>query len=272
MTGSLLSLAANKEGEQDVYLTGNQSISFFRNVYKKYTNFSKEIVKLYFTESEIKLGHNHYCNISRKGSLLSKLYLYVELPELQSVDNNESWKGYISGVGYTLIKSVTLKIGGMEIDKIDSNLFDIFNEMYDQDADPLVGKFNSDITLQNNSSKQRLYIPLHFWFTKNEGLSLPVEALRYHEIEVIVEFRKLTEIIKSNVSNLFFNINMTSYLIGNFIHLDDNEKKYFTKNKHEYLIEQTQILPEYDITTSSSNVKVPLELKASYKGDILGNL
>ena len=52
MTGSLLSLAANKEGEQDVYLIGNPNTSFFRNVYKKYTNFSKEI-EIIFTESEI---------------------------------------------------------------------------------------------------------------------------------------------------------------------------------------------------------------------------
>ena len=236
MTGSLLYLAANK-GEEDVNLTGNPEMSYFKNVHRKYSNFSKETIKLYFTESEIKMGHTHYCSIQRKGSLLSNLYLYVELPTLTSVDNNESWKGYINGVGYSIIKSATLKIGGMEIDKFDSQYLDIYNELYDPNTDSLVGKFNSDITLQENSSKQNLYIPLPFWFTKDPGLALPLEALKFHEIEVIIEFRKLSEIVKSNIVNLnLSNTTIKSHLIGKFIHLDSDEKKKFVKSEHKYLI------------------------------------
>ncbi len=268
MTGSLLYLAANK-GEEDVNLTGNPEMSYFKNVHRKYSNFSKETIKLYFTESEIKMGHTHYCSIQRKGSLLSNLYLYVELPTLTSVDNNESWKGYINGVGYSIIKSATLKIGGMEIDKFDSQYLDIYNELYDPNTDSLVGKFNSDITLQENSSKQNLYIPLPFWFTKDPGLALPLEALKFHEIEVIIEFRKLSEIVKSNIVNLnLSNTTIKSYLIGKFIHLDSDEKKKFVKSEHKYLIEQTQILAESDVNTNTSNVRVPLEFKHPVK-DIL---
>ena len=77
MTGSLLYLAANKDGDQDVHITGNPDMSYFKNVHRKYSNFSKETVKLYFTESEIKMGHIHYCSIQRKGSLLSKfIFIY----------------------------------------------------------------------------------------------------------------------------------------------------------------------------------------------------
>ena len=31
---------------QDLYLTNNPSISFYKTVYKKYTNFSMELIKL----------------------------------------------------------------------------------------------------------------------------------------------------------------------------------------------------------------------------------
>tara|TARA_B100000401_G_scaffold426756_1_gene357676 strand:+ start:1053 stop:2285 length:1233 start_codon:yes stop_codon:yes gene_type:complete len=266
MTGSLLYLAANKESIENISLTGNPEMSYFRNVHKKHSNFSKETIKLYFTESEIKMGHKHYCSIPRKGSLLSKLYLYIELPDLISVDNNESWKGYINGVGYSIIKSATLKIGGMEIDKYDSQYFDLYNELYDPNTDSLVGKFNSDITLQENSSKQNLYIPLPFWFTKNSELSLPLEALKYHDIEVIIEFRKITEIVKSNIQNLnLANTTIKSHLIGKFIHLDSDEKRKISKKEIEYVIEQTQILAEADVNTNTSNVRVPLEFKHPVK-------
>ena len=82
MTGSLLTLAANKTGELDKNITGNPSITFFKNVYKQHTNFAKEIIKIYFSESNVKLGSTHNCKIPHKGTLLSKLYLYVELPSL----------------------------------------------------------------------------------------------------------------------------------------------------------------------------------------------
>lgn len=266
MTGSLLTLAANKTGELDKYITGTPSITYFKNVYKQHTNFAKEIIKIYFSDSEVKLGGTHICKIPRKGTLLSKLYLYVELPDLVTTNSNESWKGYVNSVGFSLIKSISIKIGGMKIDTIDGHLLDIYNELYNQNSDCLVGKFNSDLTLQNNSKGMKLYIPLNFWFSKNEGLALPLEALEYHEVEVEVEYRKMNELIKCNISNITLSdTTISSYLIGTFIHLDDKEKEYFGKKEHNYLIEQNQILPDFDITTSVNNVKVPLDFQHPVK-------
>ena len=72
-------------------------------------------------------------------------------------------------------------------------LLDIYNEIYNQESDSLVGKFNSDIK-EEKVLKQRLYITREFWFTKNEGLSLPLDALQKDEIETLwVEFRKLMQ-------------------------------------------------------------------------------
>ncbi len=34
--------------------------------------------------------------------LLSNLYLYIELPELVSANNTESWAGYVNGIGFSL--------------------------------------------------------------------------------------------------------------------------------------------------------------------------
>ena len=74
MTGGLLQLAF--KGPQDVYLTGNPQMTFFKSVYKQHSNFTKDTQILQF-ENDIKLGTNHYCVIKRYGDLLSNLYLYI---------------------------------------------------------------------------------------------------------------------------------------------------------------------------------------------------
>ena len=45
--------------------------------------------------------------------------------------------------------------------------------------------------IENNTS-QKLYIPLPFWFSKNSGSSLPIIALRNHEIKIKIKFRNLS--------------------------------------------------------------------------------
>ncbi len=263
MTGGLLQLAF--KGPQDLYLTGNPQMTYFKSIYKKYSNYSKDTQILQF-ETDIKLGTNHNCVIKRYGDLLSNVYLYIELPQITSSTNTEAWKGYINGVGYSIIKSVSLEIGGTIIDKLDYNWLDIYNELYDQKSDNLVGKFNTDITLQENNYAQKLYIPLKFWFCKNPGLSIPLIALQYNEIKINVEFRNWNEIIKSNISNYTIsNPIIKSHIIADFIHLDKAEKKYFSSTEHEYLIEQLQILSEFDINNNTSNIKIPLDFNHPIK-------
>ena len=121
MTAGLLQL--NFIGPQDKYLTGNPQMTYFKSVFKSHSNFAKDTQKLQF-ENAVQLGSTHTCVISRIGDLLSDLYLYVELPELVSSDNNENWAGYTNGVGLSIIKSVSLQIGGQTIDTLDSNWLD----------------------------------------------------------------------------------------------------------------------------------------------------
>ena len=105
MTAGLLQL--NFIGPQDKYLTGNPQMTYFKNVFKSHSNFAKELKILQF-DSSVKLGSVHSCTIKDYGDLLSDLYLYIELPQLVSSNNNENWAGYVNGVGYSIIKSVSL--------------------------------------------------------------------------------------------------------------------------------------------------------------------
>ena len=78
------------------------------------------------------------------------------------------------------------------------------------------------------TSTHELYIPLQFWFCRNPGLALPLIALQYHEVKVI-----LNTTSKTNLANT------TSDLYADYIYLDTDERKRFAQVSHEYLIEQS---------------------------------
>ena len=56
MGGGLLQLVAY--GAQDVYLTGNPQITFFKTIYKRHTNFSHESVQQIF-DGVCNFGFSH---------------------------------------------------------------------------------------------------------------------------------------------------------------------------------------------------------------------
>jgi len=263
MTAGALQL--NFIGPQDKHLTGNPQMTYFKSVYKKYSNFAKDTKKISF-ENKVQFGSEHICVIPYDGDLLSDIYLNIELSELISSNNNENWAGYINGLGYSIIESAEIQIGGLTIDKLDSNWLDIYNELFDQRSDTLIGKFNTDVTLQENNTAQKLYIPLPFWFSKNSGSSLPIIALRNHEIKIKIKFRNLNEIIKSDISTYSPNTPIiNANILANFIHLDTEEQTYFTSNPHEYLIEQLQTLSDTSIISTTNIKKIPLEFSHPIK-------
>ena len=67
-------------GAQDVYLTGNPQITFFKVVYRRHTNFSKECIEQQFngnipTTSEGSVT----CTLARNGDLVQEIYLKATL-------------------------------------------------------------------------------------------------------------------------------------------------------------------------------------------------
>ena len=265
MTGGLLQLVANNDGNFNKVVLGNPKISNFKNVIKKTTNFSVDTKILQF-ETEVQLGKENICKILNHGMLLSKVFLYIELSELKSKNNNELWKGYVNGIGYSIIKNISFEIGGILIDKMDGHFLDIYSELYDIKTDELVNKYYTDLSIENNNTKQSLYIPIPFWFCNDYGNIIPLEAIQNQELKIIIEFRSLNEIIKSNISNLIVeDFEIKSYILADYINVDKDIQNYFRLQKHIYLIEQTQIIPDHIITTSSLSTHLDLEFSLFIK-------
>ena len=64
-------------GAQDVYLSGNPQITFFKYVYKRHTNFSIEPIEQVFN-GNVDFGKKAAVSISRHGDLISKIFLKLK--------------------------------------------------------------------------------------------------------------------------------------------------------------------------------------------------
>ena len=264
--GGLLQLVAR--GKQDVFLTGNPQITWFKMVYRRYTNFAIESMPMYF-DGDPDFGKRISCLVPRRGDLLGPIFLEVTLPRL-ILSTNKSVASYVNAVGHALIQEISIEIGEQESDKQTGEWMEIWSNLtttvetrfgfYD-----MIGKVDGYIppTLYG---PLKLYIPLRFWFCKNPGLFLPLLALQYHPIRINVTLRPLQQMFYSDA--LIANCDTTTVdpvkiidmqLWGDYVHLDVEERRRFVANSHEYLIEQVQYSPSVGLISSATSFPVRLE-------------
>ena len=228
MPNGLMQLVAY--GAQDLYLTGNPKMTYFKFVYRRHTNFAMEYINLEF-ETKPPLGLNNKfqgkVKIDRHADLIYDCYLSVDFPEI--------YAEYISGfkwikyLGYNLINYVTLTINGVEIDKQYGDWLIIWNELILSDVKKrnLYNMINADERIYNSAKtewvpstttitgdtlnsdkkcllykKKRLYVPLLFWFCTNPGLALPLISLQYSEVYINFEFNELNNLFTLSQYNL----------------------------------------------------------------------
>ncbi len=275
MSGGLMQLVAY--GAQDIYLTGNAQITFFKVVYRRHTNFSIESIEQTFN-GFVDFGRKLTVTVSRNGDLIHKMFLRVVLPALKQDQNGSDWQGYVNSVGNALIKSVEIEIGGQVVDKHYSEWLEIYGELTQSDAEyrgykRLIGKYATNVSLETNALEEKtLYIPIQFWFCRNPGLALPLIALQYHEVKLNFEFRGIKELTRSNVqiSNpLDIDGNTPSIrsasLWVDYIYLDTDERRRFAQVSHEYLIEQVQFNEPEGIDNRSTTINSALQLNHPVK-------
>lgn len=220
-------------GAQDVFLTGNPQISFFKVVYRRHTNFAMESIEQTFNGNP-ELGNRVTCTISRNGDLITNMWLEVDF------EDNFSTSQPVNSLGHSLIEYITLEIGGQQIDKHYGEWLEIWSELTMPEEKrngfkEMIGRRDAGVTYSPESKK--LYIPLQFFFCRNPGLALPLIALQYHEVKVNIKFRSASELSRGT-ENVKFNTNPRLYV--DYIYLDTEERRRFAQSQHEYLIEQLQ--------------------------------
>jgi hypothetical protein len=228
MGGGLMQLVAY--GAQDVYLTGNPQITFWKVTYRRYTNFAIESIEQTFN-GQADFGRRVQCVISRNGDLAYRTYLQVTLPEINQSMGNTSYNSsstnhgvyarWLDFPGEQLVAQVEVEIGGQRIDRQYGDWMHIWNQLTmtaeqqrgyfkmignttqltfitDPSFSAVDGPCDSTAPRQvcaprNALPETTLYVPLQFWFCSNPGLALPLIALQYHEVKINLDIRPIDE-------------------------------------------------------------------------------
>jgi hypothetical protein len=291
--GGLMQLVAY--GAQDIYLTGNPQITFFKVVYRRHTNFAMEAIEQTFNGTA-NFGKRVTCTISRNGDLIHRIYLQATLPQvaLQASDGSGAQFRWLNYVGHNLIDSVELEIGGQRIDKHYSDWLHVWNELTQEPGKQsgyaeMVGNVPELVNLlvqggegcdnyctggepgassevRNCAPEYTLYIPLQFWFCRNPGLALPLIALQYHEVKINLEMSDVKWLCWDNVTGTATNHAIqtrvassglvSASLYVDYIYLDTDERRRFAQVSHEYLIEQLQYTGAESVTSSNNKIKL----------------
>jgi len=211
-------------GAQDVYLTGNPQITFWKVTYRRHTNFAMESIEQTFN-GQADFGRRVTCTISRNGDLAYRTYLQVTLPEInqQMANNNQTdvYARWLDFPGEQLISQVEVEIGGQRIDRQYGDWMHIWNQLtlsaeQERGYNQMIGNttqltfitdpsFNDvDGPCESSAPRQvcaprnalpetTLYVPFQFWYCRNPGLALPLIALQYHEVKINLDIRPTDE-------------------------------------------------------------------------------
>ena len=273
MGGGLMQLVAY--GAQDIYLTGQPQITFFKSVYRRHTNFSIESI-LQTINGTSSPGSRVSVTISRNGDLLKNLWVQY--------NPNSFITGAVlypaADFGHALFDQLELEIGGQLIDRQYGKWLTIWRDLSEVNpigsqgciqalgAEPDVhddqvdasgvfvtpstryqrmaythrGRIPAGTSVANlTGAPTEAYVPMKFWFCKNPGLAVPLIALQYHEVKFNITFAAAAKIAAVASGTAVYAGYSTVQVYADYVYLDTTERRQFAQNAHEYLIDQLQV-------------------------------
>ena len=270
-------------GAQDVYISGNPQITFWKILYKRHTNFAMESIEVTFN-GQADFNRSVQAVINRNADLMYKTYVQVVLPQVDLSTQPTKTARWVHYVGHALIGQVDLEIGGQRIDRQYGDWMQIWTQLSTEAGsvralDYMIGN-TDDLALMKdatgvalgtpcsgtgapNSCRQQaglpaktLYIPLQFWFCRNPGVAIPLIALQYHEVRVLVQFNSLQNCCYGGANSTAPGSLLGASLFVDYCYLDTEERRRFAQQSHEYLIEQVQFTGAESITSSSNKIQL----------------
>jgi hypothetical protein len=271
MGGGLMQLVAY--GSEDIYLTGQPQITYFKAVYRRHTNFAIESIEQTISGS-IGFTNSVSVTIARNADLVKKIWIQYSPSNMLSGASNGDAVG--ANIGHSFIRTVDVLIGGQLIDRHYGKWLTIYSYLTDCNKDGTQGPIDDNCygpgeqppamggdsdyntyairptkyqrmtyTHKGNKNIQDTsgapmyaYVPLQFWFCRNPGLAVPIIALQYHTLALNIEFENYAGICNGTATGLEFN----GFSIWcDYVYLDTTERRQFAQNAHEYLIEQVQL-------------------------------
>lgn len=332
MPGGLIQLV--NKGAQDQLITGSPSFTHFKSMYKRHTEFAMEHFILNFRGVNLDLQQQQpkilRAKVDRNAQLLHDCYIHLNIPNIYSpvVQQNtpqQSALGYefqwIPNLGYNMIRNVSLLINGTAvvthtgewlklysylthdsnkrkvIDRMVGNTIELTNPAY------AYGKFNqyphSISTLNTDANPsilgRELIIPLHFWFCEDIGSALPLVALQYSEVEIVIELRNIYELFtvidttktsptykqriradptrpehsmdkflsppdwKGNpINTSLVSWSLLPFIQANYIFVSDTEMAHLAKGDNTFMIKQLRPVSRLNISGPANDIELTM--------------
>ena len=233
MGGSKLQLYS--KGIENSYLTKNPEMTYFKKIYKRYSNFAMQSIDLHFE----KMDSLHFDNpttiklkFGKNGDLIHKVFLELTIPAICNTPELKiSWA---DNIGEIIIKEARIYIGGELIEKFDTEFLHIHNTLSETQEENKMrknmanvinktGVYRAEGSSIGNSNKNkffniegktylnynyntvpsfienRIIIPLPFWFHRDIGCALPIQNLIYHDVMLEIDIRPIKELINYSV-------------------------------------------------------------------------
>ena len=218
---------------QNIYLNGNPSKTFFKTTYKKYTNFGLQKFRLDFNglrSLRMTESSKFTFRMKRYAELLMDTYLVVNLPTIWSPiyppqNCDSTWVPYefkwIDNLGTQLIEEIEINVGGQTLNRYSGGyLLAMIQRDFNQTKKKLYDNMTGNIPEINDPANsgsrvnvypssyytsnpvgpepsirsRKLYIPINFWFTLAAKMAFPLVALQYNELEISITLRPVQDL------------------------------------------------------------------------------
>jgi hypothetical protein len=273
-------------GKENIYLSAQPEITFFKMAYKRHTNYSIEPTPQYFKTTP-DFGRRCTVNIGKNADLLGMSYLYVELPPIQmenfsNSSSNVKQFAWVEKIGLALINFVEVEIGGTIIDRHYGDWLNIWYEMtvsmgLKKSYDQMIGNIPELTSWSQTKPSRILYVPFSFWFCQDTGLTIPLIALAHNDIKIHVEFNDIDLCYKLSPSYFitvtnnycvyqpgekFYQIYQNNKVIGEFIYFDSiNQRIYYNPIKGKFSVPTETNDPKYKLIGEKSKFEVYIKPK-----------
>lgn len=258
-------------GPQNLFITENPQITFFKAVYKRHTNFAIDTIQEFF-DGTMDFGNRIKCKLGKNGDLLGRMGMYIRLSDLNKCTRRQDCHqknnclctcykcliekkeeplvyGWTNAIGHVLLEWIEMYIGGQLIDRHYGEWLEIWAELA-QTAEKRLGYYEMigkkdplSYTVDSFTGDMELYVPFAFWFCRNIGLAIPVLCLYYHDIEFVVKLRDFNQCWVCNKCDppLPPKAKIEACILAEYIYLSLEERHKFYTESHLYLIEQVQL-------------------------------
>jgi len=234
MSGGLLNLIAI--GNNNVFLTGNPTKTFFKVVYSKFTNFGLQKFRIDYEGSrELRSTSpsQFTFKIPRNADLLMDTYLSIFIPDIWSPvyhpceKTGNVWSPYefhwIRDLGVQMIQEVLITCGSQIIQKFSGQyLHAMIQRDFNKDKRDLLDRMSGNLPEYNDPGNtetrkntypsafystapngaepsirgRNIYIPINTWFTLDSRCAFPLVSLQYNELYITITLRPIQDLFQ----------------------------------------------------------------------------